>query len=419
MLKKVCRQLGVFKWPYKETKLIARRQGRVIAASAPIPADLRGINAAVASSSTTPRAPSAPASVSTGKRKGAPSKVRLAGMDDERDAPSASRRGAPKRQRVSAATAVETSRSSTSRSSACSGSRSSPEPPRARRVTNSCRPEQVPEDRADHDCADRKVPAQEVHSQGTAHGAIEFEDSSSSSRDEEQSMPDAEEVREEVGEGDGEDADGAQEEAEEDFGQEARLDVDEVDGDGREAVLVEASDLDEGSIAGLWQVGELHVRHDNDDVDTSHDTTPGMLEATGPDREHDLADEHDLDDTAHAFGIRDRSRGLEDALYGEYQLPSAARHPYGLHMPMEDRGGARFAAGIQGEIAEPRLARGPPPGKYPGAVRGMGVGGASDHKHGGRGGLMHEVWDMRFSRGVDMHGGSGISPGGSIQRPVR
>ena len=53
MLKKVCRQLGVFKWPYKETKLIARRQGRVIAASAPIPHDLRNINAAVASASTT------------------------------------------------------------------------------------------------------------------------------------------------------------------------------------------------------------------------------------------------------------------------------------------------------------------------------------------------------------------------------
>jgi len=44
VLKKVCRQLGVFKWPYKETKLIARRQGRVIATSAPIPADFRNIN---------------------------------------------------------------------------------------------------------------------------------------------------------------------------------------------------------------------------------------------------------------------------------------------------------------------------------------------------------------------------------------
>ena len=43
----------MFKWPYKETKLIARRQGRVIAASAPIPHDLRNINAAVASASTT------------------------------------------------------------------------------------------------------------------------------------------------------------------------------------------------------------------------------------------------------------------------------------------------------------------------------------------------------------------------------
>ena len=52
MLKKVCRQLGVFKWPYKETKLIARRQGRVIEAAAPIPADLRNINAAVALAST-------------------------------------------------------------------------------------------------------------------------------------------------------------------------------------------------------------------------------------------------------------------------------------------------------------------------------------------------------------------------------
>ena len=49
--------MGVFKWPYKETKLIARRQGRVIAPSAPIPADLRNINAAVASASSLAAAP--------------------------------------------------------------------------------------------------------------------------------------------------------------------------------------------------------------------------------------------------------------------------------------------------------------------------------------------------------------------------
>lgn len=77
MLKKVCRQLGVFKWPYKETKLIARRQGRVIAASAPIPHDLRNINAAVASASTTSlstafldsSSTSSSSSSSSGKRK--------------------------------------------------------------------------------------------------------------------------------------------------------------------------------------------------------------------------------------------------------------------------------------------------------------------------------------------------------------
>jgi hypothetical protein len=71
VLKKVCRQLGVFKWPYKETKLIARRQGRIIAASAPIPADLCDINAAVAEkSSVNPcKAGSAPASIAAGKRK--------------------------------------------------------------------------------------------------------------------------------------------------------------------------------------------------------------------------------------------------------------------------------------------------------------------------------------------------------------
>jgi hypothetical protein len=59
----VCRQLGVFKWPYKETKLIARRQGRVIEAAAPIPADLRNINAAVALASTKAAARSNPSPI--------------------------------------------------------------------------------------------------------------------------------------------------------------------------------------------------------------------------------------------------------------------------------------------------------------------------------------------------------------------
>ena len=53
-LKKFCRQLGV--WPYKETKLIARWQGRVIATSVPaISANLRNINSQVSCTLTDQR----------------------------------------------------------------------------------------------------------------------------------------------------------------------------------------------------------------------------------------------------------------------------------------------------------------------------------------------------------------------------
>ena len=69
VLKKVCRQLGVFKWPYKETKLIARRQGRIIAASAPIPEDLLDINEKVAEKSSAPRVRVSEAAAVGSKRK--------------------------------------------------------------------------------------------------------------------------------------------------------------------------------------------------------------------------------------------------------------------------------------------------------------------------------------------------------------
>ena len=77
MLKKVCRQLGVFKWPYKETKLIARRQGRIIAASAPIPEDLLDINEKVAEKSSAPRVRVAEVAAAGSKRKSSDRSVAL------------------------------------------------------------------------------------------------------------------------------------------------------------------------------------------------------------------------------------------------------------------------------------------------------------------------------------------------------
>jgi len=264
VLKKVCRQLGVFKWPYKETKLIARRQGRVIATSAPIPADLRNINPQISCTSNqakqaSPAASKRKSSVATketaaavgrtqGKR-AVGAKKELAELSADRPRVSASSRRAPR-----------------------SG----------------------------------KYAAQE----DAAESASEFDPADVAELDVEDDGEHVEhQMAEHIQEDDGEEADallaGDDEDSEMLAVKEEESDEHEQGGDDLgcyvESDVVGVGE-DEGSVAGLWHEGNLAECDTNDSTAAAHEPPPCLLDATGSDREpvDDLEQEqHDLQTQQH------------------------------------------------------------------------------------------------------------------------
>lgn len=385
----------MFKWPYKETKLIARRQGRVIAASAPIPADLRGINAAVASSSTAPRVSTA--MTSAGKRKkatpNAPSSEEANGRSYGKN-----RGQAAKRQRLSSG------RGAPSGADARAGTSCSTPPaavvPRTRRKVPSLRHDAAVKSagaraprRSERTCDGRN---QDADFDSATDATPVFQDSSASSHaGDELSVPgdgSLSDAAEDEPLPDDEDVDEDEAEAEEEVDDKAQLVVlDAVDGQGSHDDVAEAGagagDFEDSAVADLWQDGSLHVGDDEEIGDgmSREDTPPGLLDATGSDREHDMA-ERALGVGGQEFAGRGRSEGHRSqqahAMYG-LQSPRAGRFLHDAHYyaSMEERRGYRSAGPFAGDGKVP-LANRRGAGKL--SVMDRGVAGPGHDNYGAR-----------------------------------
>ncbi len=272
MLKKVCRQIGVFKWPYKETKLIARRQGRVIAASAPIPHDLRNINAAVASAATTSLkvqawSPASPASSSSsGKRKSRA--VASAAAQGDPASGNASRDSAAgaKRQRVATARADTLSVAGSSSRSRPSSSR----PSSSRPSQHTAQPQPAPQER------EEQLPVQDV---GELAQSVGWD-------------PDADDDDNEEAQSSGVRSSRANDASR----QLAIMSQEHVEDEEREENIVEEDDQGEedcfhvdNGIGGLWQdtMQSQPAQGDDDRRTMRFDTPPGLLEGTASDTGHD------------------------------------------------------------------------------------------------------------------------------------
>jgi hypothetical protein len=282
VLKKVCRQLGVFKWPYKETKLIARRQGRVIAASAPIPHDLRNINAAVASASTTSlsttfldsSSTSSSSSSSSGKRKSRSTSETVSGGSLNGSTVRGAAAGA-KRQRVAPAVAStivarDTARDTKSPRSACSSrSRSS-----SSRSYQHVAPTQI------------KGPEREqqprIQDEGELAQPGAWNPDDDEDQDEKAHADSCERSTRDhrIGPNDPNLHHIEEQEIDEDEGKEEEMDEDEGEGEGNFE--------DDGGIAGIWQytVKERPTESDGRRL-MRPDTPPGLREATGSDNGYD------------------------------------------------------------------------------------------------------------------------------------
>jgi len=259
VLKKVCRQLGVFKWPFKEIKLIARRQGRVIATSAPIPADLRNINLQISCISNQAKQASPAAS----KRKSSAAAKETAAAVGRTQG----KRAVGAKKEAVELIADRPRVSSSSRRAPRSGKYAAKED--AAENTSECDAEDVAElvveDEGEH-----------VEHQMAEH----------------------------IQNDDGEEADpllaGDEEDCEMLAVEEEESDDHEQGGDDLGCYVeseVPGVGEDQGGVAGLWHEGNLVECDTNDSTAAAHEAPPCLLDATGSDREplDDLEQEqHDL-----------------------------------------------------------------------------------------------------------------------------
>ena len=332
MLKKVCRQLGVFKWPYKETKLIARRQGRVIAASAPIPHDLRNINAAVASASTTSLSTtfldssstsSSSSSSSSSKRKSRSTSETVSGgsVNGNTAAGAKRQRVAPVRARTHVARDI--ARDAKSPRSACSSRSRSSSSRSYQHVapTQIKGPEREQQLRIEHERELAQSGAWNPDDDDDQAEKSHADSCERSARDHQigPNDPNLQHIEDQEIDGD----EGKEEDEDEDEGQ--------------------GNFEDDGCIAGIWQytIKERPTESDGRRV-MRPDTPPGLREATGSDNGYDQ--EYDHFDPEHSAMGRDQQPvhgnlsemyGCDTRYSGTYGrlMADSFTRPHGCDMP--------------------------------------------------------------------------------------
>ena len=185
---------------------------------------------------------------------------------------------------------------------------------------------------------------------------------------------------------------------------------------------VDAGDFEDGGVADLWHDSGLHIRNDDDDIRDEMgraDTPPGLLDATGSDREHGVDETQDLVVSGHEFVVRDRSQGLQGQHVHAHAHPMYGYPPTGpgRHMAhdgcmlLDERSCSRYVGALDDEgRAGMYERRGSRPVLHTAMERHSGITPvAVQDKYGGRGvSMAQDARDMRLARAsmVGVHGAS-------------